>query len=149
MRKLEPILQQQTASGLYRFTSRAQPKSILEEVAEHGWQGFFIDGQQVTDKQSFLTTASQAISFPGYFGNNWDAFEESIRDLAWFREENAPKGYVILYDQVIKLARREPESWSMVQETLQEAVDFWQTQQTPFYALFRGTWWYAREIPKV
>ena len=149
MKKLEPILQQQTASGLYRFTSRAKPDSIMAEIAEHGWQGFYIDGRQVTDKQSFFTTASQAISFPGYFGNNWDAFEECIRDLAWFREENAPKGYVVLYDQVVRLARRDSQSWAMVQATLTEAVEFWQTENTPFYVLFRGTWWYARGMPKV
>ncbi|MCP1852169.1 hypothetical protein ACVMIH_001268 [Bradyrhizobium sp. USDA 4503] len=37
----------------------------------------------VADKAALLATLARQLGFPNYFGNNWDAFEECIRDLSW------------------------------------------------------------------
>jgi RNAse (barnase) inhibitor barstar len=45
----------------------------------------------IASKQSLLSTLAQQLVFPDYFGWNWDALEECIRDLSWL-----PAGEVVL-----------------------------------------------------
>lgn len=46
-----------------------------------------LDTRGATDKTTFLAAAASSLGFPEYQGNNWDAFEESLRD---FVAERAP-----------------------------------------------------------
>lgn len=41
-----------------------------------------LDTRGATDKDSFLAAAARDLGFPDYFGGNWDAFEECVRDFA-------------------------------------------------------------------
>ncbi len=143
---LLPILNGKRAPGLYRFASRAQPNRILADLTKCGWQGFHIDGSNVKDKASFLKTAGAAMHFPDYYGKNWDAFEECIRDLAWVPTE---QGYVLLYDQVINFALRDHDQWVMARTILTDAVAEWQKENIPMFVLLRQTWWFARDIERL
>lgn len=40
-----------------------------------------LDTRDATDKASFLSATAHALRFPSYFGDNWDAFEECVRDV--------------------------------------------------------------------
>lgn len=40
-----------------------------------------LDSRAATDKPSFLAAAARDLQFPEYFGANWDAFEECLRDF--------------------------------------------------------------------
>jgi hypothetical protein len=37
----------------------------------------------ILSKQALLATLATKLSFPDYFGENWDALEECIADLSW------------------------------------------------------------------
>jgi hypothetical protein len=37
---------------------------------------------RVADKEELLFAIGVALGFPGYFGANWDAFDECLRDVA-------------------------------------------------------------------
>jgi hypothetical protein len=45
----------------------------------------------VATKEALLDELYKALLFPEYFGDNWDAFEECIRDLSWL-----PAGSVVV-----------------------------------------------------
>jgi hypothetical protein len=49
-------------------------------------------------KTSLLRAISSSLCFPEYFGMNWDALEECIRDLSWL-----PKGDVLLVHESVPL----------------------------------------------
>ncbi len=121
--------------GVYSFASRATTDSIRRAVETHGWKFFYVDGRQVRDKASFLNTIAGAMNFPAYFGRNWDAFEESVRDLEWA----AAPGYVVLLDAPAQFAQAEPREWAMTLDIFRNAVAHWQKEGIPMYVLVRGT----------
>ena len=40
-----------------------------------------LDGIKITSKESFLKEIAEALEFPDYFGHNWDALEDCLKDL--------------------------------------------------------------------
>lgn len=135
MRKLDAVFEGVVQPGIYRYAPWVLPEVIMDRVAKRGWRGFHIDGREISDKPSFLYTFAKALSFPDYFGYNWDAFEDSITDMAWLP---AP-GYVLLYDHVRCFSKASPEDWAMAQKILEQAVHYWNLKRTPMYVLLRKT----------
>ncbi len=56
--------------------------------------------------------------FPSYFGRNWDAFEECIRDFSWVDE-----GEVILFHKNLPLAEN-PSDQKLYIEILRSAIEY-------------------------
>ena len=140
MKIAESIVTGAKSPGIYRLALRVKPTALLEGLTEAGWQTFYIDGLNVYDKDTFLKSCATAMHFPAYFGHNWDAFEECIRDLP------SAKGYVLLYDHVAQFAGKEPEEWRIALDILADAVGFWNKNKTPLYVLLRHTESYARNL---
>lgn len=142
MSYLQPIFDGEIEPGVYQLVSRAKAESLFEDMAEAGWRGFYIDGEDVTDKTSFLAAAARAMEFPSYFGHNWDAFEESLNDLEW-----APaKGYVLLYDDLAAFADESPDDWQTARDIFETAIESWQKDGIPFYLFLRGTRRHGRDL---
>jgi hypothetical protein len=134
MSKLQAVLQQQLAPGVYRFPSRAAHATLQAEAEEAGWRLFYLDGAAIHDKPQFLAAAKSALSMPAYVGNNWDAFEEAINDLAW-----APAaGYVMILDNAGHLDEHDPAALATAADILATAADNWSQAGKPFYGLVRG-----------
>jgi hypothetical protein len=142
MQQLESVLSGQRAPGMYRIPADANAAAIHRLAEEQGWRFFHVDGAAVEDKRSFIRAAGDAMQFPAYSGQNWDAFEESLRDLAW-----APAaGYLVLFDEPDQFAQRDPAQWSVARAILQDAIAFWQEQSKPVVVLFRRA---GRALPDV
>jgi hypothetical protein len=144
MHSLNSIFSGSVPPGVYHLNSRARPAAIFSRAAAHGWLGFFLDGSHITDKASFLQACAEAMHFPPYFGQNWDAFEDSLTDLAW-----APAaGYLLLYDHVSRFAATHPGEWQTALDILFDAVPYWQSNGIPFYVLLRGAGGLTRTLHK-
>jgi len=140
--KLEHLLGSERPSGLYRIEASTEPETVRRLVEERGWRFFHVDGSQVEDKRSFIRAAGEAMNFPAYSGQNWDAFEESIRDLTW-----APaSGYLVLFDEPDQFAERDTEQWEVARSILHSAVDTWHANGVPMIVLFRKA---GRALPDI
>lgn len=140
--QLKALLNGELAPGLYRVPADVSPPTVQRLAEEHGWRFFHVDGAAVEDKRSFIRSAGAAMDFPAYSGQNWDAFEESIRDLTW-----APaQGYLVLFDEPDQFAARSPEQWQTARSILESTVAFWAEQGIPMAILLRKA---GRALPDV
>jgi len=51
----------------------------------------------IRSKEKLLAILADKLRFPGYFGWNWDALEECLRDLSWLP---ARQGVVIVHEDL-------------------------------------------------
>jgi hypothetical protein len=73
----------------------------------------------VATKDQLFEAISRVLKFPDYFGGNWDAFEECLRDLSWL-----PPGVVFLKHTDLPLTGDTP-SLKVYLSILQGATDKW------------------------
>lgn len=134
MSKLQVVLQQQIAPGVYRFPSRATVETLQSEAEEAGWRLFHLDGAAIHNKTGFLAAAKRAFAMPAYVGHNWDAFEEAINDLSW-----APAaGYAVIYDDAANLDDHDPAAFGTAVDIMNTAAENWGKEGKPFYTLVRN-----------
>jgi hypothetical protein len=55
----------------------------------------------ITTKEALMDALQSALRFPEYFGGNWDALEECVRDLSWL-----PEGDVVLLNEDLPLSNK-------------------------------------------
>jgi RNAse (barnase) inhibitor barstar len=121
-------------SGVYRVEPSADPAALMREAQGAGLQFFDVNCEAVHDKESFLRAIAEALSFPAYFGNNWDALDECLTDLSWL----PGKGYVVLLDRLEKMADAAPEVLAAAIPIFADAARYWERKKTRFYVLLSG-----------
>jgi hypothetical protein len=118
-------------SGLYQLTGDWRSRSIDRLCRFKGVRLFRIDGARLHNKRRFLAVAARAMRFPGWFGANWDAFDDCVTDLAW-----QPAGaYVVLLGDMQRLATHAPRDFHVALIILEEAAQFWSESGVPFHVL--------------
>ena len=73
------------------------PADEALDTAELEAKGDFvatIEGEAANSDARLFTALSAAFTFPDYFGRNWDALDEVLRDLGWI----APPKVVLIVD---------------------------------------------------
>jgi hypothetical protein len=79
-----------------------------------------------------------ALQFPWYFGENWAAFDECIKDLAWLPAE---AGYVAVLTDPLLVLEGSPEDFAVLVRVLGSAVEEWATPVDV------GEWWDRPAVP--
>ena len=73
----------------------------------------------IQNKADLLAALAESLRFPEYFGGNWDALQECIRDLSWL-----PAGSVVLKHHDLPLDA-DPSGVKTYLSILKDAVDRW------------------------
>jgi RNAse (barnase) inhibitor barstar len=85
----------------------------------------------VRDKEGFLSAVAQALTFPAWFGHNWDALEECLTDLSW---QPAP-GYLLTLAHADALRAADEPALRMALRIFEAAADHWREDGIPFWTL--------------
>ena len=93
-----------------------QPRRVHARVPAH-----------LETKEELLDALYVSLSFPDYFGGNWNALDECIRDLSWLR----PLQVVVFHEDLPMETDR--VSLKMYVSILRDAVAFWRA--SPEHAL--------------
>lgn len=78
-----------------------------------------------TNKYELLQALKQACGFPDYFGHNWDALADVLRDFHWFKAD----GYLIVFNEPAELNDSE---WNIFLDIVREASAFWEGEGKVF-----------------
>ncbi|MGA2263605.1 MAG: barstar family protein [Acidobacteriota bacterium] len=114
--------------GLHICMKPLEASDVESWAKTRGYEFFHIVGSGVDSEEGFLRAAAEALRFPHYYGANWDAFEECLRDLEWVP---AP-GYVILVDNLELLRFSAPAELEAVLPIFADVAAYWETQGTFF-----------------
>ena len=145
---LTQLLSGKVKPGIYRFASHVSNEHLCAGVDKAGWLCYPVDGAKVSDKAAFLGAFAASLHFPSYFGHNWDAFEECLRDLSWDHAEDA-KGILILYNDVDRFAKAHPKDWGMARDILKSVIAVWHKSSRPMIVLLRGDAAAAVDAPEL
>jgi hypothetical protein len=140
------LLSGKVKPGIYRLVLHDSREHLCANAEVAGWRCYHIDGAQVSDKAAFLRTVAAALRFPAYFGHNWDALEECLRDLSWEHPEKA-KGILIIYSDVDRFAKAQPDEWKIAHDILLSAIAAWRKTSPPLVVLLRGANTTAAQTP--
>lgn len=91
-----------------------------------------VDGTEIGSESDLFTAVSRAFRFPDYFGMNWDALEECLRDLEWIPAQ----GYVLLITDADQMWRRSPELAGRFLSIWLFAAEQWAQEERPFHLIF-------------
>lgn len=141
--KLAKLLENKKKTGMYRIEAKEDLAEVTAKAEALGWMVFQMDGGDLPDKSAFLSRSATVMRFPAYFGQNWDAFEETIND-----PDALPgaQGYLLLLDDFAVFARAQPDAWVTARQILAEAARRWRKQERGFLVLLRKA---GRSAPEV
>lgn len=136
--------------GLYRYVGWESTNELLDLASLWGWQGWRLQGESIHSKPELIEALTRTVPLPTWQGQNWDALEESLRDLSWTRHGDDPAtGYLLVWSAPYALARSQPHAMQTALSVLQEVSDFWGQQGVPFCVLFRRTYGAVTPLPPI
>lgn len=99
------------------------PGQLINALQHPADNCFFIDGDCIEDKATFLNEFAIKLKFPDYFGFNWDAFADCMTDLAWLNTDSG--FFLIIYKNPYKFRSNNPCEWEIANSILLDAMSYW------------------------
>ncbi|MBW4470165.1 MAG: barstar family protein [Stenomitos rutilans HA7619-LM2] len=135
MDNLIAVLKGTSSPGLYTLETPISTDELVTLSQKHGARLFSLNGAGISNKAEFLHAIATALSFPDYFGQNWDALEDCLTDLDWLEGDRL----VLLYDQPDRFAQADSSEWLVALDILRSTVDYWLTNDRAFSVFFKGS----------
>lgn len=103
-----------------------------EDLAALGILAAAIDGDPLEDDRTLLAAVAEAFEFPDYFGANWDALDECLRDMSW-----APAaGYVLVVTGAEGLWQRDPRLAARLVRSWLFCAEDWAGREVGLHLVF-------------
>lgn len=130
MSGLAALLAGRTPPGLYRWRSGFEVADVRHAVDHAGWTFGYVDGLHAQTKSEFLREIGEALDFPDWYGQNFDALADCLTDV------DDGDGTILLWDGWGALARGEPRAFSVALSVFGTRVNA--DRGGPFAVLLRG-----------
>jgi RNAse (barnase) inhibitor barstar len=108
--------------------TREATAALCSLAGSLGFDAVRIDLATCGDKTSFLERMAEALAFPAWFGQNWDAFFDCLADLGW----RPARGYVLLLEHADTMRCDAPEALDTALAILGDAASAWESRGVPF-----------------
>lgn len=124
-------------SGIYR--APADVNALRKAAVKAGLSWMDLPLQSVANKKQFMAVCAKHLKLPSYFGGNWDALADCLRDFNWLKAS----GYVLHITAPEKFAKDAPDHYETALAVFGEAAEFWKGRSTPFVTLVDA----AKDLP--
>lgn len=131
MSGLAAVLAGRTPPGLYSWHAGFDVAEVRHTVEHAGWGFGHVDGLHAQTKPDLLRAFGEALDFPDWYGQNFDALADCLSDVG-----RSGIGTVLLWDAWAPFARAEPRAFPVALSVLggRVAAD----RGGPFAVLLRG-----------
>lgn len=130
MSGLAALLAGRATPGIYRWQSGLEVEDVRHAVDLAKWTFGYVDGLHAQTKAEFLREIGEALDFPDWYGENFDALADCLTDV------DDGDGTIVLWDGWGALARQEPRAFSVALSVLGTRVNA--DRGGPFAVLLRG-----------
>ncbi|GAA5067592.1 barstar family protein [Lysobacter panacisoli] len=127
---LRSILADAEHSGAY-FIDERDTGAMAETAGALDYAIVRVDLTGCDDKAGLMQRIATAGRFPEWFGGNWDALADTLRDLSWWP---AP-GYLFLIENAAQWRGANGGDFDTLLDILNEAAFEWARQNVAFWAL--------------
>ncbi len=132
MSGLAAVLAGHEAPGIHLWHSASDVADVRHTVEHAGWGFAHVDGWTGADtKAAFLAAMGEALHFPDYYGQNFDALADCLHDIG-----RGVDGVVLLWDGWSTLARADEKTFGIALSVLGSRVHA--DRGVPFTVLLRG-----------
>jgi RNAse (barnase) inhibitor barstar len=107
-------------------------EKIYSELTNTQMKIFRVSLEKITGEKDLLSCIGNAMEFPNYYGMNWDAFEECLRDMEWC----PAKGYVLILDSSTSLWHSYVQSAGKLIESWLFAAQEWSEENISLHLIF-------------
>ena len=114
MSGLAGLLAHHVEPGIYTWHGHFAVEDVRHTVEHAGWRFAAIDGWHGPTKPEFLAAIGEALAFPAYYGQNFDALADCLADVTAGDSE----GWVLLWDGWGPLARDDERAFSVALSVL-------------------------------
>lgn len=114
-----------------RSLAQAQLPAVREAALSLGFRACTIHLEGCADKHAVLARFTQALSFPDWFGDNWDALADALGDLGWLPESD---GYVLMLLGHEAFERADHDGYATLVGILDAVSRSWAQIEVPFWA---------------
>jgi RNAse (barnase) inhibitor barstar len=134
MKRLSSMLTDTKASGVYLTATTFSAEDLQKSCTKHSLMLFHFKKKAIRTKAQFLDYCAKILDFPYYFGRNWDALEDCLKDMEWIKA----KGFVILYEQFGEFAENSPDEFDQALDIFKEVSEYWRENEKMFIVLLHG-----------
>jgi RNAse (barnase) inhibitor barstar len=129
--------------GVYQLVRR--PKEVERAAQRAGLAVFRMDIGHANSKKDFLADVAKALSFPEWFGANWDALNDCLTDLEWLPTKT---GYVLVFEKSQRFFSHHKQEFDSAKAVLGAAAEYWKAAGRPFWALIEVSQEWDCGLPK-
>ncbi|MDA0276222.1 MAG: barstar family protein [Proteobacteria bacterium] len=126
MSKLLQRLSDASKNGVYRV---ARADAVIDAVKHTGLHLARVTLRKGDGKAEVLRQLARALTFPSWFGGNWDALEDCLADLSW----STAMGDVLLIEGS---AAAIEDDIGVLRDVLASTASYWSERRRPFFAVF-------------
>lgn len=121
-------------------TGRAAYAAVCDAGRTPGTYAAYLRGRRCKTKAGFFREISAAMQFPDYFGENWDALFECLRDLNEWLSFRAVTVVIDDYGKLFGSGKRAEKDRETLRRIFEETAAFWAVRDVPFrvIAVSRG-----------